>query len=67
MDTRLETIREQVLARNPGEKEFHQAVLEVFESLGPVLDKHPEFVDAAVLAAFVRARAPDHFPCAVDG
>ncbi|MDJ0317887.1 MULTISPECIES: NADP-specific glutamate dehydrogenase [Arthrobacter] len=49
MDTRLEAIREQVLERNPGEKEFHQAVLEVFESLGPVLDKHPEFVDAAVL------------------
>lgn len=49
MDTRLEAIEEQVLARNPGEKEFHQAVHEVFASLGPVLDKHPEFVDAAVL------------------
>ncbi|WP_026555982.1 NADP-specific glutamate dehydrogenase [Arthrobacter sp. 35W] len=49
MDTRLEAVRDQVLARNPGEREFHQAVAEVFESLGPVLDKHPEFVDAAVL------------------
>ncbi len=49
MDARLETIRDQVLARNPGEHEFHQAVVEVFESLGPVLDKHPEFLDAAVL------------------
>ncbi len=49
MDTRLEAIRNQVLARNPGEDEFHQAVIEVFESLGPVLDKHPEFLDAAVL------------------
>ncbi|MBG6184283.1 glutamate dehydrogenase/leucine dehydrogenase [Arthrobacter sp. CAN_A214] len=35
--------------RNPGETEFHQAVVEVFDSLGPVLRKHPEFVDAAVL------------------
>ncbi len=49
MDTRLEAIKDQVLARNPGEGEFHQAVVEVFESLGPVLDKHPEFLDAAVL------------------
>ncbi|WP_434615484.1 NADP-specific glutamate dehydrogenase [Arthrobacter sp. A5] len=49
MDGRLGTIRDQVLARNPGEHEFHQAVVEVFESLGPVLDKHPEFLDAAVL------------------
>ena len=34
MDARLEAIRDTVLARNPGEAEFHQAVTEVFESLG---------------------------------
>jgi glutamate dehydrogenase (NADP+) len=38
-----------VLRRNPGEVEFHQAVREVFESLGPVLRKNPRYVDAAVL------------------
>src|SRR5690625_7509109 len=38
-----------VLRRNPGEVEFHQAVREVFESLGPVLLKNPEYTEAAVL------------------
>ncbi|WP_131683218.1 NADP-specific glutamate dehydrogenase [Pseudarthrobacter sp. YALA5] len=49
MDSRLEAIRNTVLARNPGEAEFHQAVTEVFESLGPVHDRHPEFLEAAIL------------------
>src|SRR5690554_5347033 len=49
METALEPIYAQVLARNPGETEFHQAVREVFESLGPVLRKHSHYVDAAVL------------------
>ncbi|WP_395244692.1 NADP-specific glutamate dehydrogenase [Agromyces sp. MMS24-K17] len=38
-----------VLARNPGETEFHQAVNEVFESLDRVLEKHPRYVDASIL------------------
>ncbi|HST72239.1 MULTISPECIES: NADP-specific glutamate dehydrogenase [Kocuria] len=42
-------IRQTVLARNPGEDEFHQAVDEVFDSLGPVVARHPELLDAAVL------------------
>ncbi|WP_066586475.1 NADP-specific glutamate dehydrogenase [Cellulomonas timonensis] len=45
----LESVLEQVLHRNPGELEFHQAVREVFDSLGPVLHKNPQYVDAAVL------------------
>src|SRR6478672_8765340 len=49
MDARLEAIKDTVLARNPGEAEFHQAVVEVFESLGPVHDRHPEFLEAAIL------------------
>lgn len=49
MDSRLEAVRDTVLARNPGELEFHQAVTEVFESLGPVHDRHPEFLEGAVL------------------
>ena len=35
--------------RDPGEKEFHQAVEEVFESVQPVLDRNPEYRQAAVL------------------
>ncbi|HLS74701.1 MAG TPA: NADP-specific glutamate dehydrogenase [Actinomycetaceae bacterium] len=49
MEEQLEHAYEEVLRRNPGEAEFHQAVREVFESLGPVLRKNPRYVDAAVL------------------
>ncbi|HTM85375.1 MAG TPA: NADP-specific glutamate dehydrogenase [Mycobacterium sp.] len=38
-----------VLHRNPGEIEFHQAVFEVLSSLKPVVAKHPQYVDAAVI------------------
>ncbi|OIO03854.1 MAG: glutamate dehydrogenase [Elusimicrobia bacterium CG1_02_56_21] len=38
-----------VVARNPGEKEFHQAVKEVVETLAPILEKHPEYIKAKVL------------------
>lgn len=49
MEAALEATFEQVLRRNPGEQEFHQAVREVFDSLGPVLRKHPQYTEAAVL------------------
>ncbi len=39
----------EVLERNPGEAEFHQAVREVLETLGPVLEKHPEFVERKII------------------
>ncbi|MCI1746977.1 MAG: NADP-specific glutamate dehydrogenase [Acidipropionibacterium sp.] len=50
MDTQLQKVYDQVLRRNPGEVEFHQAVKEVFDSLGPVLRKRPEYVEGAVLS-----------------
>ena len=40
---------EHVVQRNPNEAEFHQAVKEVFESLNPVMEKHPEFRAAKIL------------------
>jgi len=49
----IETVYEQVLKRNPGEPEFHQTVKEVLECLGPVLDKHPEYVKAKILERLV--------------
>ncbi|WP_102509967.1 NADP-specific glutamate dehydrogenase [Sanguibacter massiliensis] len=49
MQSSLEPVFEQVLSRNPGETEFHQSVREVFDSLGPVLTKNPQYADAAVL------------------
>ena len=39
----LKRVYDTVLARNPGEAEFHQAVLEVLESLECVVEKHPEY------------------------
>lgn len=49
MDSALEPVFAQVLRRNPGEVEFHQAVREVFDSLGPVIKKNPQYTEAAVL------------------
>lgn len=42
-----------VRALNPNEPEFHQAVHEVLHSIGPVLERHPEYVDAGVLERLV--------------
>ena len=49
IDEKVEPIYKEVLDRNPGEIEFHQAVREVLESLGPVLVKHPEFADHKII------------------
>ena len=49
MRAHLQSVKETVLLRNPGETEFHQAVNEVFETLEPVSRKHPQFVEAAIL------------------
>jgi len=49
----IESVYELVLRRNPGENEFHQAVKEVLDSLGPVLDENPQYVDACVLERIV--------------
>jgi glutamate dehydrogenase (NADP+) len=38
-----------IIAKNPGEKEFHQAVREVAESLMPYLDKNPKYKKAKIL------------------
>ncbi|NLC72354.1 MAG: NADP-specific glutamate dehydrogenase [Ruminococcaceae bacterium] len=46
-------VYEDVVLRNPGESEFHQAVLEVLESLEPILEKRPEFEKHSILERFV--------------
>ncbi|MGH3447514.1 MAG: NADP-specific glutamate dehydrogenase [Nocardioidaceae bacterium] len=45
----LHKVFENVLQRNPGESEFHQAVREVLESLNPVVAKHQVYADRAVI------------------
>jgi glutamate dehydrogenase (NADP+) len=45
----LEVIYGEVIARNPGEVEFHQAVREVLDCLAPVLARYPEFGENKIL------------------
>jgi glutamate dehydrogenase (NADP+) len=49
----LKSVFDQVVARNPNEPEFHQAVMEVLESLEPVAVKHPEWVAAGIFDRIV--------------
>ena len=49
----LQGIMDQVIKRNPGEPEFHQAVKEVLESLEIVAEKNPEWVKAGVFDRIV--------------
>ena len=49
----LNNLMETVIRRNPAEPEFHQAVREVLESLEPVIEAHPEYVEAGVIESIV--------------
>src|SRR5665647_2222279 len=49
----LANVMGQVLKRNPNETEFHQAVKEVLESIEPVAEKHPEWIQAGIFSRFV--------------
>ena len=49
----IDAIYDNVVVKNPGEKEFHQAVKEVLESLGPAMEKHPEFSKHKILERIV--------------
>ena len=44
---------ERVKARNAGEKEFHQTVVEVLESIEPVIEARPELIRAGVIERMV--------------
>ena len=54
----LQSVYETVCSRNPGEKEFQQAVYEVFESLDLVAERRPDIVKAGV---FDRIVEPERF------
>ena len=49
IDEKLAPILAEVLQRNAGEDEFHQAVREVLESLGRVVAKNPDYADDALI------------------
>lgn len=49
----VEKVYEELLQRNSGQNEFHQAVKEVLYSLIPVLEKHPEYIQNGILERLV--------------
>ncbi len=49
IDPAIQHVFDEVLLRNAGEVEFHQATREVFESLGRVVLRHPRYADASIL------------------
>ena len=49
----LQKVMQDVIKRNPGEPEFHQAVEEVLESLEPVVAKSPEFIEKGIIDRIV--------------
>ena len=49
----LTELMERVIARNPGESEFHQTVREVLESIEPVIEQNPVYVTSGVLERMV--------------
>ena len=49
----LSKIMDQVGKRNPNEPEFYQAVQEVLDSLEPVAEQHPEWVEAGIFDRLV--------------
>ncbi len=46
----IDDLQEKVIARNPAEPEFHQAVREVLSSLRALGNRHPEYADARIVA-----------------
>jgi len=53
MDKNVEKFMEDVIVKNPGEKEFHQAVREVVESIMPFINKNPKYKKAKILERMV--------------
>jgi len=49
----VDRVMETVVARNPGEVEFHQAAQEVAESVAVVIDKNPQFAKMKIFERLV--------------
>ena len=45
MDNSIKNVYDNVISRDPNQPEFHQAVEEVLDSLGPVIEANPEYID----------------------
>lgn len=53
LDVKVNEFMAKVIARNPGESEFHQAVQEVVESLLPFVEENPKYKHAMILERMV--------------
>ncbi len=53
MNPYLNSVMATVKAKNRGEEEFHQAVEEVLETLGPALERHPEYIEEKIIERLV--------------
>ncbi|WP_145046710.1 NADP-specific glutamate dehydrogenase [Paenibacillus xylanexedens] len=49
----VHSVYESVVARNPQENEFHQAVKEILDSLIPVIEAHPKYMENGLLEQLV--------------
>ena len=56
----LQRVYTQVVTRDPDQREFHQAVLEVLESLDLIVDQHPEYEQLGIIESFVE---PERMIC----
>jgi len=53
LDVKVNEFMAKVIAKNPGESEFHQAVKEVVESLMPFIEDNPKYQYAKILERMV--------------
>ncbi len=53
LDVKVNEFMTKVIAKNPGESEFHQAVKEVVESLMPFIEENPKYKHAKILERMV--------------
>ena len=49
MDKEVDMFMDDIIRKNPGEEEFHQAVQEVAESVMPFINKNPKYKKAKIL------------------
>src|SRR5690554_3748117 len=53
LDVKVNEFMAKVIAKNPGEVEFHQAVQEVVETLFPFIEENPKYKTAKILERMV--------------
>jgi len=57
----VESVYQTVMKRNPNEKEFHQAIKEILDSLTPILARHPKYMNNGILERIVEPERVVYF------